>query len=229
MEFNYRAQLLKEQLVRILKYQKTKQVRNSFGVYPNRYDDLKCIYIHIPRTGGVSVCKALFKNLGGSHRYGTTLRMLFGRDFDRYFKFSFVRNPYDRVYSAYNFLKAGGMVKLDLEYLWNKFEKYESFESFVKEGLIQDGVFKEKVHFYPQWYFLYDERGEMMVDYLGYYENLAQDFENICEKINVNCELPYTNASKKGNNTLEDVYDKEMKKIVYDLYKEDFRLLGYKP
>ncbi len=73
-----------------------------------------CIFIHIPKCAGVSVCQSLFGNLGPGH---LTLRqhqeVLDSRTFDSMFKFSFVRNPWDRLVSAFYFLKQGGYNEAD--------------------------------------------------------------------------------------------------------------------
>ena len=65
------------------------------------YDEYKCIFVHVPRTGGVAIAKSLFGNLGGSHISISLYRKVFSDVFDGYYKFTFVRNPWDRLVSAY--------------------------------------------------------------------------------------------------------------------------------
>lgn len=72
------------------------------------FDKYKCIFIHVPKTAGVSVAKSL---LGKPtvHWSALNCRLIFGKeDFNNYFKFSFVRNPFTRLISAYEFLRNGG-------------------------------------------------------------------------------------------------------------------------
>ena len=70
------------------------------------FDKKKCIFFHIPKTAGISLVKALFGDLDWGHRDVKYYRNVFNKKkFDSYFKFTFVRNPYDRLFSAYSFLK----------------------------------------------------------------------------------------------------------------------------
>ena len=71
------------------------------------------------------------------------------KKFDSYFKFTFVRNPYDRLFSAYTFLKKGGINDQDNNFAKKYLSEYNSFDNFVKFGLIKPEVLSW-VHFKPQ-------------------------------------------------------------------------------
>jgi hypothetical protein len=216
----------KMKLKKIINYNKIQNERSKFGVYPFRFDDLRCIFIHIPRTGGVSVCKSIFNNLAGGHKSFKEYKYIFGKNYEDYFKFSFVRNPFDRLYSSYNFLKQGGLGRADLEFLWSTLEKYDSFDRFVKEGLPYDNEIKEKVHFLPQVKFIYNDRRDLEVDFVGYFENFQTDFSKVIKRLNLDSNLAHLNNSKPEYSSIQ-VFDNEMKEIVYHFYKEDFIYLNY--
>ncbi|MBA2490567.1 MAG: hypothetical protein H0V34_02305 [Gammaproteobacteria bacterium] len=58
------------------------------------FDRYRCIYVHIPKTGGVSISTSLFGSTTGRHRTVAEYKQIFGeRAFKDYFKFTFVRNP----------------------------------------------------------------------------------------------------------------------------------------
>ena len=58
------------------------------------FDELSTIFIHIPKTAGISLNQALFTNMGGSHRSIKNYMQIFSnKEFRQYYKFCFVRNP----------------------------------------------------------------------------------------------------------------------------------------
>ncbi len=78
------------------------------------FDRLRCIFVHIPKAASVSVCRGLFGELAGGHAHIGVYQLAFSHlEFSSYFKFAFVRNPWDRLFSAYAFLRDGGMDESD--------------------------------------------------------------------------------------------------------------------
>lgn len=89
-----------------------RQIYNNYSYKP--LDNLKCIFVHIPKTAGISISRSIFGNLGGGHTKIRDYELIFSaKDFNNYFKFTFVRNPWDRIFSAYRFLKNGGINEED--------------------------------------------------------------------------------------------------------------------
>src|SRR5258706_16293188 len=75
------------------------------------FDEHRCIFVHIPKCAGNSVTKSLsqFGGFDCGHTNLKRFQIMFGpEEFNRYFKFAFVRNPYDRLFSAFLFMKKGG-------------------------------------------------------------------------------------------------------------------------
>lgn len=100
------------------------------------FDELKTIFVHVPKCGGVSINRALFGNLGGGHTSLEEYLTVFSpSEFLSFFKFAFVRNPWDRVVSAYFFLKNGGLNQWDKDWFARELSEYETFESFVRQWL----------------------------------------------------------------------------------------------
>lgn len=127
------------------------QTSNSHSVKP--FDDTQSIFIHIPKCAGVSVKKALYGSRPGAHSTLSDYTCIFSlKEICTYFKFTVVRNPWDRLVSAYHFLKKGGMNDADREWAQSNISEYEDFESFVVNWLNKDNIWKY-YHFYPQHYF----------------------------------------------------------------------------
>ncbi len=210
---------------RIRRYRRLRnQVDNGYSL--QGYDRLKCIYVHIPKNAGVSVTRGIFGNLGGGHLTAQEYRKVFGkRLFDRYFKFAIARNPWDRVFSAYRFLRAGGMGDEDRQWADRHLSRFDSFGDFVRRGLDREEI-RNALHFRPQCDFVCEpDATTLMVDYIGYLETLDQDFQTICGRLGITATLPRLNVS--GENRYLAQYDAETRAIVARRYHRDIELFGY--
>jgi hypothetical protein len=133
------------------------------------------------------------------------------------FKFTIVRNPWDRAVSAYFYtLKAGRiLVPLDTD-----------FKDFIKIHLYPNKLSPTEVdrhfHFqYPNAYF----RKTRFVDFVGRFENLEKDWKFIASVINCSAKLPHDNSTNHKHYT--EYYDQESKEMVAEICKKDIDLFGY--
>jgi hypothetical protein len=193
----------------------------------------KCIFIHIPKTAGTSIEHALEMHgdkdfigikpyinqkqdydsfFGGGLQHCTVSQLAKMIDnFDDYFKFSFVRNPFDRAVSAVSFL-GGGLKNC------HKPLTKERFEEFIKKGIPNTG------HFISQYDFL--SSGERaLVDFVGKYENLERDFGFVCDKLGVNKTLEH--RMKSTHAPYWSYYSQETLEIVAEKYAKDIEHFGY--
>jgi hypothetical protein len=194
------------------------------GVYSGYPDECQCIYIHIPKTAGTSIVKSLFNATARHVRY-VEYQAADTKKFERYFKFTFVRNPWDRVVSTYFFLKKGGLNELDKNWSDQNMVSYNSFEDFVVNWLTEENIWSW-VHFYPQYYFFYDDDGNNMMDYVARFENIEEEFRFIRERLGKTCELSKVNVGSNSHYT--DYYNERTKKIVEDVYRKDIVLFNYR-
>lgn len=195
------------------------------GVFSLRqYDARQAIFVHITKTAGTSVAKSLFGELP-YHYTAWEYRVIFGRrDFGRYFKFAFARNPWDRLYSAFSYLKGGGWDDADAAWSSRHLGGIEDFNQFVLDWLSPDRI-TAHIHFRPQSWFLCDHEGRILVDYLGRYERLSQDFSHIAERVNPQAALINVNKSRRSD--YRNAYSAAAIEKVGDLYRADIELLGY--
>ena len=188
------------------------------------FDYYKCIFVHIPKAAGISVNKALFGNYGGGHRTLKEYQGLFRPStFDSYFKFTIVRNPYDRIQSAYFFLKEGGMNARDKEWSEHYLSNCPSFEYFVM-NILEDVCKSGQIHFKKQVDFLRNRNGDLQIDFIAKFENINEDFEIIANKIKSKGELTQRNKTISKD---KFEYTPQLKEVIYRLYQEDFELLNY--
>jgi len=194
------------------------------------YDDHRCIFVHIPKAAGMSICRSLFGNLAGGHATLADYQVIFSRqEFDSYFKFTFVRNPWDRLLSAYHFLCTGGVTEHDRNWA-HHIRHYESFDAFVRHGLKTPRM-RKKLHFRSQSSFLRIPYNETIpLDYLGYFENIQQDFETIRRRIGLGDSTILRHVNKTTVEKTSDfrtAYTDQTRQIVADFYADDIELLGY--
>jgi hypothetical protein len=189
------------------------------------FDENRCIFVHIPKTAGISLCTALFDCKGGGHLTARAYRALFGlQAFNEYFKFTFVRNPWDRIVSAYTFLSQGGANERDRRWGHAVLAKYKSFDEFVLQWLDQRNIYGQ-IHFVPQWEFVVNGQGQMCMDFVGRFERLGDDFQYITDQLGRSSDLPMVNASQRTS--YRDYYSAASRKKVEQIYQRDIEQFGY--
>ena len=87
--------------------------------------------------------------------------------FSEYFKFGFVRNPWDRVVSLY--LRREGIKMSEMM----TFEEFARWIQNSSDTSIHTSVHKNRLDWFT------DETGKVSVDFIGKFENLNTDFEII--------------------------------------------------
>ena len=180
----------------------------------------KCVFFHIPKTAGISISNALFGEVKWGHRSVNFYKSHYGEKiFNSLYKFCFVRNPYDRLFSAYTFLKEGGINNQDLEFSNSYLQEFASFDEFVLKGLEKEEIMNW-VHFKPQYTFVCDENDNIVMDFVGKMENLNADFNTVCKHLNIDSELQKLNMSEAKKND----FSEEVKTMIKLKYQKDFNL-----
>lgn len=176
------------------------------------------IFIHINKTGGSSIEKAL--NLPFEHKTALEKIGEIGRQqWDSKFTFSVIRNPWDKVVSHYHYRVQTNQTGLGVNSIG--FKEWVKLSYGNKDPLYYD---KPKM-FMPQFDWLTDDGGRVLVDFICRFENLADDFNVVCRKIGRNPSLPRLKASMRGN--YSDYYDTESIEIVARWFSQDIENFGY--
>jgi len=136
------------------------------------------------------------------------------------FKFAFVRNPFDRLVSAFKHLvKNGAKQRInDDPRLYRDME----FKEFVDVLLTMDKKTMD-IHFRPQNLFL---PNISELDFIGKFENINDDFIFVCKKLGIKS-LSLMHQNSTNPIKLSEYYDEETIKKVSEFYKEDFELFNY--
>lgn len=185
---------------------------------------INVLFIHIPKTGGNAIKNSSFFKNNCSYFGHSRVQNIQWKEYDT--SFAFVRNPYDRVVSAFFYLKNGGEKnnKQDKERC-KKLLKYKTFKDFTKDL----HLFQNEIHFVPQYKFITDDSGKnILVRNILRYEHIDKEYEKFMKSNGYFGEnLKKINASKHKHYL--SYYDSDSKNIVYSLYKKDFDLFKYNP
>ena len=222
----------------------------------------KTIFVHIPKAGGQSIETMFLANEGlqwenrsalllrkkkdseeGPERLAhlkaseyVDLGYISRQEFSSYFKFAFVRNPYKRVFSFYNFLG---------------YSKIMTLQTFV-EKVLPNKINSSDFFFFSQYDYLYNSKGDLLVGFVGKLESIQQDIQQVISKSGLkNAALPHVNKSKgewnrvlslllknpkfwstykrvtPSENTFEKQFTKGIKEQVYQIYQKDFQYFNY--
>ena len=204
----------------------------------------KFIYTRVPKTGSTSLAKLLNRNVPDVFRplwlkinpslsiYTKTNEhaslahlksCMSERDYNEYFKFGIVRNPWDKLVSMYHKHVKGGK---------RGSGENDSFEDWITNtwNRVSKKAEKQKKNrkkkycpskFGPQ-YDLVEG-----CDFIGRFENLQQDVYTICDKINLpRLELPRKNTSIHQHYT--KYYNNKTREMVAELYAKDIEYFNYK-
>ena len=203
--------------------QEARRVGNPYKPHNDKY---RCIFTHIPKAAGISLESALFSEKVG-HKRILHYALYDGRRFKDYFKFTFVRNPFDRVVSAFFFLKKGGRNRFDEQWAQRNLSSFNDIDEFVYA--LENKTFATSIlswqHFSPQYPYVTDLNGRILVDFIGKVETIEADFQYVCSQLNVRAALAHHNRSHHKN--FRAYFNDRMYEIIYNLYKMDFLLFDY--
>ena len=229
-----------------------------------------CVFVHVPKVAGQSIEHVFLGQLGLSWearaplllrsndrpelgppalahllaREYVPMRYMTQAQFDSYYKFAFVRNPWHRMVSFYRYLDYATVM---------------DFRSFM------DRVFPTELHRDMFWFtrpqadFLLDDSGALAVDFVGCFEHLKRDWAQVCAALELgDTPLPHVNKSAAERPSLldwkrhlkalrdtkrrlavrsgpiqhhkryEDYYDDRTRRQVAQLYRSDIELFGYR-
>jgi hypothetical protein len=192
----------------------------------------KLVYVVMPKVAQTAICNTCgnkekkeytkIKDLG----IGEKKWKLSPEEKD-YYTFTFVRNPFERLYSCHQskYIADRDKYKRDIldfdYYMMGTWRKDPGFKKFVDKVCKMPDRLSDR-HFKSQ-NLIANINAQTDIDYIGKYENLHEDFKKIQEKYGLD-PLPHLNKSNNKKVDWRDSYTKEMVEKVYKRYKKDFEL-----
>lgn len=211
----------------------------------------QCVFVHVPKCAGQSIQHFFLRRVGLTWEQRAPLlcrpndnpdlgpprlshlkareyvekKWMTPQQWEAYYRFAFVRNPWDRTASFYR----------------TGYDRVCSFPHFVRYHLPR--LLKRKPWFFgPQVDFLYDGNdgnGRLLVEFVGRYERLAADFRQVCTRLGIqDATLPHANDSNKAVGRIArlvrrrprpytEMYDERSKDLVARIYGADIDAFKY--
>jgi len=220
--------------------------------------EYNCLFVHIPKTAGKSIESFFLSLLGLSWDQRSSLLLKYNNDlskgperlahltaqeyvelqylsktqFESAFSFSFVRNPWDRIVSEYRYRR--GYLRC-------------SFKDYLMHEFPEPGMSDASRHVLSQKEFIFDKEGNQLVDFIGRFENLQSDFEEVCRRVGIASDvLPRVKEASGARLTLPErlrqwlrlhkeprhrhysgYYDAESRERVATMYAQDIQAFAY--
>lgn len=203
----------------------------------------KFVFVHVPNTAGTSITSALqpycdkpkdvlFNRMlstvginvnwfigsvtwrrGRKHTTASQVKIMLPEYyFDEYFKFAYVRNPWALLVSYYHFIKGDKAAKRS-----SRINNMSGFDEYLH--------YEIKRNKFSQSNFLVDSKGSLLVDYVGRFENLVEDYETICSRIGIPAYIPH--KKKSVHSDYHGYYNDETVQLVADHWAEDIKRFNY--
>lgn len=202
----------------------------------------KFLFIHIQKTAGRSFEAVLKDNVPdlescmGTHDHALWAREELGDEWSDYYKVAFVRNPWDRLVSWYTMIKEKGTMTWYKRIVgmrrYNDLTQYvlanaTSFDEFIyKCRDTIDDIDGRKSILYNQLDYVSDKNGNLIVDFVGRFENLSEDSQIVFQNLSLKgVSLPHKNSSKHKN--YRTYYSDETRDEVSTMYAKDIEFFGY--
>lgn len=196
----------------------------------------KFIFVHIYKNAGTSISTALLpfittkfqrfanrqlRKVGISycdqpcttHATASKIISVIGeKEFKSYFSFGIVRNPWDWQISLYHY-----MLQNPNHPQHKLAQGFKDFEDYLNWRCIKEVRFQKD--------FLCSQDGELLVDFVGKFETLDQDFQKVCKHIGISTCLPKVNVS----NTIsyQEFYTQRTQEMVRSVFEPDISFFDY--
>lgn len=208
-------------------------------------DNKKFIFVHIPKCAGTTIERFFGKDYDGyntktdytkyielkheiahsKHYRLSDYEKIIGDELNDYFKFTFIRNPYDLVVSKFIYIKTKNKTQMIIngEDITEQMT-FDQYVDFIHRNKDRERIPKSVVvSNYDEWIITDNYK----LDFIGKVENFNNDFKIICDKIGVK----YKKLNKM-NTTIRteyrDYYNQDTKNKITELFKDDLEKYNYK-
>lgn len=196
----------------------------------------KILFIHIPKNAGGSLSMILqpyysqegSKGIAGHPDYHEVV-LTKGNPYIKTIDLTLaiIRNPYERVYSWYHYIRNSN----DHGHLREQ-EKFKALDFKESVKWLRENTEELTTSFYSP------EGSKLVIKQQYEYlvgapnlvllrlEHIKEDFDKFCKQLNIEATFD-THFRKSHNSDYQSEYDEPTKQMVYEMYKEDFKRYDY--
>jgi Sulfotransferase family len=196
---------------------------------------LKYVFIHIPKCAGSSIHRALGvlhtqrsltvgKPKYHKHAKAVKVREVLGPAWNKCFKFAFIRNPWDLMVSSYHWWLTYAEIFPALHQDIARVREMGSFSVFIRSEFGQSMLNEHRGSDLTEWI---SDGDEIIVDFVGRYENLNEDWSKVCRALNVPA-LPLARENRVVRQDYRVFYDDESRELVANRFARTIELFGYR-
>lgn len=206
-------------------------------------DKHSIIFVQIPRTGGHTISQIIeqinnYKGLG-RHANVTQYKNSYPNKFTTYKKIIFIRNTWDRIYSAWHrrhfkavqqelHLHNNNPDLFQKEELQNRILDYYSvpFNEWVSNYL--PSAFNYDLWLHPQLYWYTEWGQEFNWDFVGIFEDFENEINRLCEEFDIpKTDIKNYSNTKRDASHYSEHYSEKSKKIIEDYYAQEIDMFNY--
>jgi hypothetical protein len=179
-------------------------------------DQYKCIFVEVPKTGSTSIRSIVGEPQKPHLNIWQIASLVPAEKFASYFKFGFVRNPWDRAVSLYE--RREGL----------RLKSRMSFEDFVDWMKFASSTCMHPVPHRYQLDWFVSPHGDVLADFIGRYENIATDWEQIAARLAISQKLPRLNVNPERQRDYTSYYSPRTRQVIADRFAVDVEYFGYR-
>jgi len=185
----------------------------------------KFLFVHIQKTGGTSMTKWMQDNVPDMEMYMNphSPLSLCEDKYKDYYKTALARNPFDRLVSWYSMIRNNKTHN----YLQRQVLAHSNnFTEFILNCEHISNKSNWKPFHYNQIDYLTDVNGEIIVNYVGRFEDFSQSIKSISNYLDIESkEIGHTN--KSNHTAYQNYYTEETRDIISKRFKRDLEYFDY--
>ena len=199
------------------------------------FPSINALFIHIPKCAGMTIIRFLIENKINPIKvnFHAVVKDFYDDKILDLFKFTFVRNPWDRIASHYYFHGPGApewptrniitnsiyRISTKRQYMYPKGFYPKSFREFVIDDVCNNNIVPSRKNLFisqPITERLKNNQNEIDLNFIGRVENFESDLTILMEKLNLDLTLPKKVNAKPDKIIYNNLYDSYLYDVVKD-------------